>query len=73
MEPTRSAGKNYSPMLMIDLNLILSHSCPVRKIDNVTSVHYIDVHCVRFIVTAKLLTVLPTITYEILEFSMEDL
>lgn len=60
---------------MLDLDLILAHSCAafVDPDDSMIQTHLIDVHCVRFIVRARLLTVHPSITYEVLDFTTEEI
>lgn len=57
----------------LDLNLILSHACPNGGHDDATgiSTFIVETHCIEWTITAKLLTVLPTITYEILDYSMK--
>lgn len=58
---------------MLDLDTVLAHACPAETTDDpAVDVYHIEVHCVRFVVKARLLTLVPKITFKVLDVRTES-
>ena len=52
------------------LNAMMANNCPSDNLSSDIRTFYFEGHCVEFKITAKLLSIVPTITYEIISFEM---
>ena len=52
------------------LNAMLANNCPSDDLSTDVRTFYFEGHCVEFTITARMLSVVPEITYEILSFEM---
>ena len=52
------------------LNEMLANNCPSDNLSSDIRTFYFEGHCVEYKITAKLLSIVPTITYEIISFEM---
>lgn len=52
------------------LNEMLANNCPSDDLSSDIRTFYFEGHCSEYKITAKLLTVVPTIAYEIISFEM---
>ncbi len=52
------------------LNAMLANSCSSDNLSSDIWTFYFEGHCIEYKITAKLLSVVPTITYEIISFEM---